>query len=174
MPSKKPPAKTGIDAIRYNKKRKNIPTEELRDFVVGDEHNPSIFRYPRDPFLDPELVWKGKDEQDGKDLEVPAVPLYIQENIHPKVIIERLLESQRTFDRVKEAVKKAIQGFRYDLLLVCGFAFDPHVSEEVKRYGYLMVLPMMMNPDLAMGDELLKKTGRGISLCYSESRILIS
>jgi len=44
---------------------------------------------------------------------------------------------------------------------VCGFAFDPHVAEEVKRYGKLIVLPTKMNPDLAMGDELLKKTGAG-------------
>jgi len=47
------------------------------------------------------------------------------------------------------------------VLVVCGFAFDPHVSEEAKRYGKLTVLPTRMNPDLAMGDELLKKTGAG-------------
>ena len=47
------------------------------------------------------------------------------------------------------------------MLIVCGFAFDPHVAEEVKRYGMLTVLPAKMNPDLAMGDELLKKTGAG-------------
>jgi adenine-specific DNA-methyltransferase len=63
--------------------------------------------------------------------------------------------------QVKEAAKEAVQGIGYDLLLVCGFAFDPHVSEESKRYGKLMVLPARMNPDLAMGDELLKKTGAG-------------
>ncbi|MGN6673166.1 MAG: site-specific DNA-methyltransferase, partial [Thermomicrobiales bacterium] len=44
---------------------------------------------------------------------------------------------------------------------VCGFAFDPHVSEEAKRYGRLTVLPAKMNPDLSMGDNLLKKTGAG-------------
>jgi adenine-specific DNA-methyltransferase len=49
----------------------------------------------------------------------------------------------------------------FDLLIVCGFAFDPHVSEEAKRYGKLTVLPTKMNPDLAMGEELLKKTGAG-------------
>ena len=47
------------------------------------------------------------------------------------------------------------------MLIVCGFAFDPHVSEEAKRYGKLTVLPAHMNPDLAMGEELLKKTGAG-------------
>jgi hypothetical protein len=62
---------------------------------------------------------------------------------------------------VKEAAKEAVQGLGFDLLIVCGFAFDPHVSEEVKRYGNLTVLPARMNPDLSMGDELLKKTGAG-------------
>ena len=64
-------------------------------------------------------------------------------------------------DLVKEAAKEAVQGMGFDLLIVCGFAFDPHVSEEVKRYGKLAVVPARMNPDLAMGDELLKKTGAG-------------
>jgi len=62
---------------------------------------------------------------------------------------------------IKEAAKEAVRGVGFDLLIVCGFAFDPHVSEEVKRYGALAVLPTRMNPDLAMGDELLKKTGSG-------------
>jgi adenine-specific DNA-methyltransferase len=61
---------------------------------------------------------------------------------------------------IKEAAKEAVQGVGFDLLIVCGFAFDPHVSEEAKRYGKLTVLPARMNPDLTMGD-LLKKTGSG-------------
>jgi adenine-specific DNA-methyltransferase len=56
--------------------------------------------------------------------------------------------------QVKEAAKEAVQGVGFDMLIVCGFAFDPHVAEEVKRYGKLTVLPTKMNPDLAMGDEL--------------------
>ncbi len=64
-------------------------------------------------------------------------------------------------DQLKEAAKEAVQGVGFDLLIVCGFAFDPHVSEEAKRYGKLAVLITRMNPDLAMGDELLKKTGAG-------------
>jgi len=64
-------------------------------------------------------------------------------------------------DLIKEAAKEAVKGIPFDLLIVCGFAFDPHVSEEAKRYGDLTVLPTKMNPDLAMGDDLLKKTGAG-------------
>lgn len=77
-----------IESIRHKDRRANIPTEELRDFVVKDETSPKTILYPRDPSLDPQLVWKGKDEQDSQDLEVPAVPVYIQEKIHPKHIIE--------------------------------------------------------------------------------------
>ena len=79
-----------VEALRHKDRRSNIPTEELRDFVAKDEAKPKTILYPRDPSLDPQLVWKGKDEQDSKPLEVPAVPVYIQEKIHPKHIIEDL------------------------------------------------------------------------------------
>ena len=56
------------------------------------------------------------------------------------------------------AAKEAVRGLGDDLLIICGFAFDPSVSEEIKCYGKLTVLTVRMNPDLPM-DELLKKTG---------------
>src|SRR3954471_13491289 len=71
-------------------RRTNIPTGELESFVRDEEKRPKILRYPRDPTLDPQLVWKGKDEQDGHDLEVPAVPIYIQETIDPLALVEDL------------------------------------------------------------------------------------
>lgn len=85
-----------IESIRHKDKRTNIPTEELRDFVADDEQAPKAILYPRDPSLDPQLVWKGKDEQDQEDLSVPVVPIYIQEKIHPQAIIDSLpkLEQQ--------------------------------------------------------------------------------
>jgi adenine-specific DNA-methyltransferase len=74
---------------------------------------------------------------------------------------------------VKEAAKEAVQGVGFDVLIVCGFAFDPHVSEESKRYGKLVVLACRMNPDLAMGD-LLKKTGAGnLFMVFGEPDIVI-
>ena len=63
--------------------------------------------------------------------------------------------------QVQEAAKEAVQGVGFDVLIVCGFAFDPYVNEDAKQYGNLTVLPTRMNPDLTMGDELLKKTGAG-------------
>jgi adenine-specific DNA-methyltransferase len=90
MPKKKPDSKKLVDSIKHKDKRVNIPTEELRDFVVEDEQKPKTMLYPRDPSLDPQLVWKGKDEQDQQDLAVPVVPIYIQEKILPQAIIEDL------------------------------------------------------------------------------------
>ncbi len=81
---------TPIAAVKHKDKRTNIPTEELRDFVADDEKKPKTVLYPRDPSLDPQLVWEGKDEQDSQDLAVPAVPIYIQEKIHPQAIIENV------------------------------------------------------------------------------------
>src|SRR6266478_256363 len=86
----KPKSPTPVVAHKHKDKRANIPTEELRDFVADDEKAPKAILYPRDPSLDPQLVWKGKDDQDRQPLEVPAVPIYIQEKIHPQVIIENL------------------------------------------------------------------------------------
>jgi adenine-specific DNA-methyltransferase len=81
---------TPVESIRHKDKRKNIPTEELRDFVSEDESSPKTLLYSRDPSLDPQLVWKGKDEQDQTDLAVPVVPIYIQEKIHPQALIDAL------------------------------------------------------------------------------------
>ena len=89
----KPKSPTPVLATKHKDKRANIPTEELRDFVADDEKAPKKILYPRDPSLDPQLVWQGKDEQDRQPLEVPAVPIYIQEKIHPQVIIENLRAS---------------------------------------------------------------------------------
>ena len=81
---------TPVQSIKHKDKRANIPTEELRDFVADDEQTPKTLLYPRDPSIDPQLVWKGKDEQDRQDLAVPVVPIYIQEKIQPQAIIEDL------------------------------------------------------------------------------------
>jgi adenine-specific DNA-methyltransferase len=93
--SAKRPSKSSksVDSIKHKDKRPNIPTEELRDFVEGQELNPTICLYPRDTSLDPQLVWKGKDEQDSTDLAVPVVPIYIQEKIHPQSLMQEVIAS---------------------------------------------------------------------------------
>ena len=88
LPAKKASKSISVDTVKHKDKRANIPTEELRDFVADREKQPKKMLYPRDPTLDPQLVWKGKDEQDSQDLEVPVVPIYIQEKIHPQALME--------------------------------------------------------------------------------------
>ncbi|RJX27177.1 MAG: site-specific DNA-methyltransferase [Dethiobacter sp.] len=98
MAKKQTPQKSGstpVESIRHQDTRKNIPTEELRDFVAAEEYAPQTMLYPRDPSLDPQLVWKGKDEQDREDLPVPVVPIYIQEKIHPQALIDALPRSEQ-------------------------------------------------------------------------------
>jgi adenine-specific DNA-methyltransferase len=90
---------TKVESIRHKDKRKNIPTKELRDFVADEELAPKTMLYPRDSSLDPQLVWKGKDEQDREDLAVPIVPIYIQEKIHPQAIIEALPRIEKSSDK---------------------------------------------------------------------------
>ena len=98
MPSKSGGTGKKVAAIKHLDKRANIPTEELRDFVSEDEKNPKTVLYPRDSSLDPQLVWKGKDEQDSQDLSVPVVPIYIQEKIHPQVLVDDIINSQQQED----------------------------------------------------------------------------
>jgi adenine-specific DNA-methyltransferase len=97
-PRKQRPSSTKpVEAtVHRNARRKNIPTPELDRFLDKEARKPITLRYPRDPSLDPQLVWKGKDEQDGADLEVQARPIYIQEKIDPRVIIANLRDEQRT------------------------------------------------------------------------------
>ena len=67
-------------------KRANIPTRETAALAADDGIGRAV--YHRDRSLDPQLVWKGKDEQDARPLEVPAVPLHVQEKVHPQAIVE--------------------------------------------------------------------------------------
>ena len=89
-PRRRQASQVEVEETRHQDKRANIPTTELRDFVREEELSPTRLRYQRDLSLDPQLVWKGKDEQDGSDLEVAAVPIYVQEKIEPRTLVENL------------------------------------------------------------------------------------
>jgi adenine-specific DNA-methyltransferase len=83
---------TPVEGLRHDDTRANIPTGELAGFV-DDAQGVLPVRYARDPSLDPQLVWRGKDEQDSADLEVPSVPIYVQEKVVPRAIVEDLRRS---------------------------------------------------------------------------------
>ena len=98
--------------VHRGDKRKNIPTAELQSVVQEETKKPVELRYPRNPDLDPQLVWRGKDQQNASDLVVHAPPLYIQEKIHPKVLIDDLLEETKRHDaREEEPVPELFADF---------------------------------------------------------------
>ena len=125
----KPAAPTSVQAVRHTgDSRVNIPTAELGSFAEPEGTGPQALRYPPDPSLDPQLVWKGKDEQDGEDLVVPALPIYIQEQISPKAIIEDL-----------RATTAAGRDAQLDLFSgdFNGMAFETQASTELKQWSTL-------------------------------------
>lgn len=81
-----------VESLKHDAdKRKNIPTAEFQSVLKTEEQTSLEMRYPRNVDLDPQLVWRGKDEQDWSELVVHVPPLYIQEKVHPKVLIDDLL-----------------------------------------------------------------------------------
>ncbi len=116
-----------VDTIRHkDASRKNIPTAEYQAVMADDERSPIQVAYKRrNRDLDPQLVWRGKDEQDWSDLVVQAPPLYIQEKVHPKVLIDDLI-------RQSEEDVASESGFQTDL-----FAdFNGLPSEDAKTEFY--------------------------------------
>ena len=89
---KKPNPKKSIETIKHtDAARKYIPTAEYQSVLSAEQQTPIQVAYARrNPDLDPQLVWRGKDMQDWSDLIVQAPPLYIQEKIQPKVLIDDL------------------------------------------------------------------------------------
>src|SRR5690348_5778978 len=89
-----------VETLTHDKaKRKNIPTAEYQSVLQKEEQSPVRIAYERrNRDLDPQLVWRGKDEQDWSDLVVHAPPLYIQEKVLPKVLIDELLRETREHD----------------------------------------------------------------------------
>src|SRR6266581_4731595 len=107
--AKTPTTKT-VETLKHDAAtRKNIPTAEYQSVLDKEQQNPRQIRYPRNTDLDPQLVWRGKDEQDWSDLVVHAPPLYIQEKVHPKALIDDLLRETR--ERQHEAGQTTLDLF---------------------------------------------------------------
>ncbi len=100
-------AKSIETLVHEDATRKNIPTAEYQSIVAKEQHDPVKVIYgrgsegleqekeQRNVDLDPQLMWRGKDQQDWSDLVVQAPPLYIQEKIHPKVLIDDLVRQSK-------------------------------------------------------------------------------
>ena len=86
-----------VEALRHeDDTRTNIPTAEYQSMVREEQESPLQKAYERrNRDLDPQLVWRGKDEQDRSDLVVNVPPLYIQEKVHPKALIADLMRQSQ-------------------------------------------------------------------------------
>ena len=86
-----------VETLRHEEDtRTNIPTAEYQSMVEEETESPLRVAYQRrNRDLDPQLVWRGKDEQDLGDLVVNVPPLYIQEKVHPKALIADLLRQSK-------------------------------------------------------------------------------
>ena len=114
--ARKPKTPKSIEAITHDDAtRKNIPTAEYQSVMKKGDQAPVKVSYSRDSEgleeeresrnrdLDPQLVWRGKDQQDWSDLVVNAPPLYIQEKVHPKVLIDDLRRRTEAAEKEEEA-----------------------------------------------------------------------
>ncbi len=114
MATKKPKTPLSVEALKHEEAtRKNIPTAEYQAVLAKTEQAPvrvAMERRNRD--LDPQLIWRGKEAQDESDLIVQAAPLYIQEKVHPKVLVDEL---RRESEQRREAQAQQQQGAMLDL-----------------------------------------------------------
>ncbi len=105
--------------------RRNIPSAEYQTMVQNQEKTPLEVEYQRrNPDLDPQLIWRGKSLLDGSPLVVNAPPLYIQEKIHPRYLIDSL--------KAREREENSLQNTQTDLFK----SFNGLSSEEAKTEFY--------------------------------------
>src|SRR5450759_4675929 len=128
MAGKKTTKKTVETLMHEEASRRNIPTAEYQSVMKKDEQDPIRLAYERrNRDLDPQFVWRGKDERDWSDLVVHAPPLYIQEKVHPKVLVDDLLRQS------KEA-KSQVPGFQIDLF--ADFNGMPKGADKTEFYAH--------------------------------------
>jgi adenine-specific DNA-methyltransferase len=156
----KSPTPTEVDHFAHDAaKRKNIPTAENQGLVPDDDKAVKLLRYPRNPDLDPQLVWRGKDAEDGAPLEVAAPPIYIQEKIHPRAIIENL----RRQSKARKADAAPQIDFFHDFN---GLEADPEARTEFYQHDQNWQNRMILGDSLqVMGSLAEREALRGKVQC---------
>ncbi len=139
--------------------RTNIPTAEHQSVMKQEEQDPVRVAYERrNRDLDPQLVWRGKDEQDWSDLVVQAPPLYIQEKVHPKVLVDDLL-------RRTEADEKAADP-QPDLFADFGGLPDENATTEFYQHDANWTNRMILGDSLQVMASMAEREGlRGKVQC---------
>ena len=169
--ARKPPTSLSVDSLTHDEaSRKNIPTAECQPVMRPEDETPVPVSYPRNGGelaaekaarnrdLDPQLVWRGKDQQDWSDLVVHAPPLYIQEKIHPKVLINDLQRASRT--------ATTSQGHQFDFFADFNGIPDNVDKTEFYRHDQNWTNRMILGDSLQVMASLAEREGlRGQVQC---------
>ncbi len=161
MAKKRKTQKKTIATIKHEEAtRTNIPTAEMESVVADADKSPIQVAYERrNRDLDPQLVWRGKYEQDQSDLKVNAPPLYIQEKVHPKVLIDDLLK--KTEDQ-----EKSIPGTQMDLFSDFNGLPDENAKTEFYQHDSNWSNRMILGDSLQVMASLAEREGlRGKVQC---------
>jgi adenine-specific DNA-methyltransferase len=150
-----------VETLTHDATRKNIPTAEFESLMRDQDKTPIQLAYERrNRDLDPQLVWRGKDEQDWSDLIVQAPPLYIQEKVHPKVIIDDL--KRESANRAK-ATKDAPQ---FDMFADFNGLPDAEAATEFYQHDQHWSNRMISGDSLSVMASLAEREGlRGQVQC---------
>jgi adenine-specific DNA-methyltransferase len=155
--------KTVATITHTDEKRTNIPTAEQSAVVAKEDKEAYQLKYPRNPDLDPQLVWRGKDNQDWSDLVVNVPPLYIQEKVHPKVLIDDLLKETKKQD---DRDDKAGGGLQLDLFGDFNGLPDEARSTEFYQHEANWTNRMILGDSLQVMASLAEREGlRGKVQC---------
>jgi adenine-specific DNA-methyltransferase len=145
-----PAAATEVEALRHpaDVTRRNIPTAETSSLMAEEEASARPRRYPRNLDLDPQLVWRGKDEQDDEDLSVATVPIYIQEKVLPEALIRDLRRQAK-----QGAAPQADMFGRFDRIE------DPEAKLEFYAHAENWSNRMILGDGLLVMNSLAEKEG---------------
>ena len=149
-----------VETITHDEaSRRNIPTAEYQSVMEKTDRSPIQVAYQRrNRDLDPQLVWRGKDEQDWSDLVVQAPPLFIQEKLHPKVLIDDLL--RRSNEREQAADDQ------FDLFADFNGLPDDNARTEFYRHDANWSNRMILGDSLQVMASLAEREGlRGKVQC---------
>jgi len=144
--------------------RKNIPTAEYQAMLAREDQSPIRVAYERrNRDLDPQLVWRGKDQQDWSDLVVQAPPLFIQEKVHPKALIDDLV---RRSERAQAEKAAGEPGFQTDLFADFNGLPDEGARTEFYQHDANWSNRMILGDSLQVMASLAEREGlRGKVQC---------
>ncbi len=165
MAKKRTKKPKNVETLTHDEaKRKNIPTAEYSSVMEREAESPIEVAYARrNRDLDPQLVWRGKDVQDWSDLVVQAPPLYIQEKVHPKVLIDDLVRRSK---EAKAEETAAQSGFQTDLFGDFNGLPDTDAKTEFYQHDANWTNRMILGDSLQVMASLAEREGlRGKIQC---------